>query len=257
MHIFGQRKHLKVFVGVPHRGEMVSPFVISFVNMLNYFNTHQVGSYKTQMMEFNFIRGSILPKQRRELVIEALEKDATHMLWLDSDHTFPRNIIHRMVHWSKDVLAVNCVTKVMPAQPTARYKPREGSDDPLHGTPCYTDTDSPELEKVWRVGTGIMLVDMNVYRRMDRRDVNHMFDMFFRDDVQNYQGEDWTMAEMFDKMGVDVWIDHPLSDQCGHVGYFNYTHDHVGSKEQITRLQQIIDKNPQVIADIQKRVKNG
>lgn len=226
-------KNLKVAIGVPSNGYWVTDFGISLNNMLLYCNNARVGNYKSQIFQLNSVKGSILPKMRREIVKNALEMDADYLMWLDSDHTFPRNIIHRLISHGKDVVAANCVTKSLPSSPTGRHKPKEG--DPVQGLPMYTDTDSPELERVWRIGTGIMLVDMKVFRKTGA----NIFDMFFREEVDAYQGEDWTMCEAIEKAGFTMWVDHPLSDQCEHVGLFRFAHEHVGSLEKVKEFQNL------------------
>lgn len=234
---------LRVAVGIPSQGHWVTDFAISVMNMITYFHTHRVGEYKSQMLQVVSTKGSILPKMRRETVKAALEMDADYLLWLDSDHTFPRNIIHRMVHHNKDVLAANCATKQLPSSPTARRRPV--GDEPLGGMPIYTDADSPELEEVWRIGTGIMMVNMKVYKKTGP----NIFHMHFREDVDAYQGEDWAMCEAFEAAGFKMWIDHPLSDQCGHIGLYNFGHEHVGSLQKIEAIKERLIVEP-AVADV-------
>lgn len=220
-------KNLKIAIGVPSTGMWYMRFAICYCNMAIYFQTHKVMDYKSQMFQTLSVTGSILPKQRMEIVQGALEMGADYLLWLDCDHTFPRNLLHRLISHQKDVVAVNCVTKKIPSTPTARYKPTDPNDVKT-SHPVFSDLDKPTLEKVWRVGTGIMLVDMKVYRKIGAE----VFHMFYRKDVNTYQGEDWSMAEAMEQAGFDIWVDHPLSNQCGHIGMYEYTHDVVGEIKQ-------------------------
>lgn len=215
-------KNLKVAIGIPSNGYWLTDFATNYCNMIVYFQSHKVGDFKSQFLQTISTKGSILPKSRREIVKIALEMKANYLLWLDTDHTFPRNMLHRLISHNKDVVGANCVTKMIPSHPTARYKPK--GDDPVQGLPVYTDPSSPELEKVWRLGCGVMLVDMKVYRKIGP----NVFDMLYRSDVDAYQGEDWSMCEAIEKAGFEIWVDHPLSDQVGHVGLYNFTHDVVG-----------------------------
>jgi len=216
-------KHLKIAVGVPSPGHWVTDFGVSFCNLIVYFQQHRVLEYKSQVLQTVSVKGSILPKQRREIVKSAMDFGADYLLWIDSDHTFPRNMLHRLMSHQKDVVAVNCVTKRVPSTPTARYRP-DNPEDLTTSRPVFSDPNKPELEKVWRVGCGVMLVNMRVYKATGPE----IFHMFYRPEVDNYQGEDWSMCEAIEKHGFDIWVDHPLSNQVGHVGLYEYTHDVVG-----------------------------
>lgn len=200
-------------------------FAISLMHMILAFNQFRVGNEKDQSLQVMHSRGSILPKQRCEMVKQALETKATHLLFIDSDHTFPRSTLHRLLAANKEVVAANCVTKTIPANPTARLAPKDG--DPGYGVPTYSD-EGRKLERVWRVGTGVMLVKTDVFRRTGL----DIFSMYYRPEVENYQGEDWTMCEAFDRVGAEIWVDHDLSREIGHIGFFTYTHDYVGEITQ-------------------------
>lgn len=153
----------------------------------------------------------------------ALKQGADYLLWLDSDHTFPRYLLHELLAAKRDIIGINCVTKQIPSSTTARKKPTKDSD-PLYGTLVYSDETSPRYEKVWRLGCGVMLVNIEVFRKTGP----NIFDMKWRDDVQAYQGEDWTMCDAFEKAGFDIWIDNKLSREVGHVGLLEYNHSLVG-----------------------------
>lgn len=223
-------KKLNVAVGIPSNGMWVADFAVSFCNMIVYFQTHKVGEYKQQILQTISSKGSILPKQRSECVSMALKNGADYLLWLDSDHTFPRQLLHELLMAKKDIIGINCVTKQIPSSTTARKAP--AGSDPLYGTLVYSDETAPRYEKVWRIGCGVLLVNMDVFRKTGP----NIFDMKWRDDVQAYQGEDWTMCEAFEKAGYDIWIDNALSREVGHVGFLEYNHSLVG--EVMTQAEE-------------------
>ena len=212
-------KKLRVAVGIPSGFFWMTDFAISYTNLVLFFAQNRMPGYSDQVLQTINSKGSILPKQRMEVVKKALEMKATHLLWLDSDHVFPPQMLHRLLSHDLDVVCVNHVTKSIPASPTARAKPTKPSD-PSYGVPIFTDDNSPELEKVWRIGTGTMLMTRKVLDAIGHK----VFDMYYRPEVDSYQGEDWTMCEHIEKAGFEMWIDHPLSLQCEHIGVLNYNH---------------------------------
>lgn len=213
--------HLKVIVAVPSGIHWFADFGTSLVSLVANFANQPVPGYKSQELRVMNIKGSILPKQRLEALKAAKAIDATHLLYLDSDHTFPPDMLHQLLSRGKDVVAANCVTKTIPAMPTARKL--KGGDP--QGEQVYTDPESVGLERVWRIGTGVMLLTKRAYMQIP----HSAFAMVYKEDGDTFQGEDWTMCAAFEEAGVPIFVDHTVSKKVGHVGQFNYTHDYVGA----------------------------
>lgn len=214
------RKHFNCVVGVPSGGLWYADFAVRLIDLVANFTKKQVEGYTSQELRVVNVKSSILPKNRLELVRAAQAAKATHILFLDTDHTFPATLVHRLASHHKMVVAANCVTKTIPAQPTARRKAED-----LQGEVVYTDMDSLGLEKVWRVGTGVMLIDMRVFDKIG----NSVWEMKYLPHADTYQGEDWTFCEACEKAGIEIFVDHHLSWDVGHVGNYEFRHDVVGS----------------------------
>jgi len=214
-------RKLNVLVAFPAGELWHGKFGISLSNMLCYMMAQPVPGYRNQRIQPMQLRGSILPRSRHKLVKEAQRQSCSHVLWADTDQTFPRDTCHRLLAHDKDVVGCNIATKQLPATTTARKK-----TDKYWGESVFTDPDSPPLEKVWRLGTGIMLVKVQVYNRIGA----NVFDIPWIPEIQDYQGEDWTMCQRMEQAGIDIWVDHKLSNQIGHLGELEYTHDMVGER---------------------------
>lgn len=212
---------LNVVIVVPSGTHWLADFGTSLISMLGYFANNRVGVAKVQQYRVVNVKGSILPMSRLTGLKAAKEADASHLLFLDSDHTFPPDLLNRLLKWDKDCVAANCVTKTIPAMTTARAF-REGD---AQGEVVYSDEGSIGLDKVWRVGTGVMLLSKRAFSRIP----HDAFSMTYKPEVDRYQGEDWTLCEALDKLGVPIYVDHRLSRQVGHIGMLNYTHDYVGT----------------------------
>ena len=124
----------------------------------------------------------------------------------------------------KDIIACNCATKMVPSSPTARYK----SDAVPAGIPVYTTEEKAKgddrIEKVWRIGTGIMLISKKVLHALKGKP---LFEVLWNEATNYYEGEDWRMLDLAEEAGFDVWIDHLVSASVGHVGDMTYGHDTV------------------------------
>lgn len=212
---------LKVVIVIPSMSTWHAEFAMSLIGLMAYFQNTRVGNSRVQHIQIVNKRGSILPNLRLQGLKAAKELDATHLLWLDCDHAFPPDILNRLLKHEKDVVAVNCAVKTMPSAPTARaFDPK----DP-NGTPIYTDWNSTGLEKVWRIGTGIMLMSSRAFLQIP----HSAFGMTYIESVDSYRGEDWGICEALQGVDCPLFIDHDVSKDCVHIGNFKYGHEHVGT----------------------------
>ena len=217
--------HFSCLVGVPSGSHWIAQFGVDLVNLFNKFNTTRVADYTRQSLQLANVRSSVLPQNRLDLVKAAQDRDATHLLFLDSDQTFPPDLIHRLAAHHKLVVAANCVTKTIPASPTARAFC--ATDD--RGVPVYTDRKSTGVEQVWRIGTGVMLVHMSVFKKVPYS----AWEMVFLQGPGRYQGEDWRFCQLCEEAGINLYIDHDVSKHVGHVGLYEYTTDVVGEIQYV------------------------
>ena len=145
---------------------------------------------------------------------------ASHLLFLDSDHSFPADTLHRLVSHKKMVVGANYVMKTIPARPVTMKR----SEKP-EGAPVYTDPDSYGLERVWIVGTGTLLINMKVFDKIGMG----VWDMKYLPESETYLGEDWSFCLACEEAGIPIHIDHDLSKHVKHIGTLEYTHDLVGT----------------------------
>jgi hypothetical protein len=198
---------------------------MSLMFMCNYLASHaEIDGKKMHYMVHNK-RGSILAQMRQSQLESAIENKATHLLWVDSDQTFPRDLVHRLLERKKQVVAANVATKVIPAAPTARMR-----GETLEGTPLYTTPESTGVVQVWRIGTGVMLIDMNIFKRKELVE-GPWFSQYWNTDLGSYVGEDWAFCDRLEEAGVKIYVDQDVSKEVGHLGILEYGHDLVVPEE--------------------------
>lgn len=212
--------HLRVVVGVPSGSHWLAQFGVALGSLMVRFYMERVPGFKSQELRVANVKSSILPKNRLELMKIAKASKADYLLFLDSDHTFPADLPHRLIAHGKPIVAVNCVTKTIPAQPTARAFSAENSQ----GVPVYSDEGKTGLEEVWRIGTGVMLLHKSAFEQIP----HSAWAMVYKEEGDTYQGEDWTFCAECERLGIPLYIDHALSREVGHVGSYEFTHDVVG-----------------------------
>lgn len=164
-------------------------------------------------------RGTILPQIRHKIVKAALEEKADYLLFVDTDQTFPPDMVERLLARDKAVIAANVATKQFPSTPTAR---RKGGHE-HYGLPIYTHDRSPPLERCWRVGTGVMLIRLSIFDHPGLREPP-WFQIEYIPELDNDRGEDWFFCEKLEAAGIPIWIDHELSLEVGHRGTITFDH---------------------------------
>lgn len=210
----------RVIIAVPSLGQWAASFGVSLVNLMSTFTSRGIPGYSSISARVLHVQSSVLPKNRFDAVQRAREFRATHLMFLDSDQTFPPDTIHRLASHHKLVVGANSVTKSIPAHPVCRVK----SEEP-HGAFLYTDPDSTGVVPCWRIATGVLLINMSVFDKIG----DGVWDMKYLPERHTYQGEDWTFSEHCENAGIPLWVDQDLSKEIGHIGSLEFTHDLVGS----------------------------
>lgn len=213
------KNHLKVAICIPHTGTFTAEFGICLAQMCVYCASALFEENQTRDMIFIERKTSNLPRSRQECLEDAQLQECTHAIFIDTDQTFPMDTIHRLIRWKKPFVACNIPLKIIPSFPTARVQTNNG-----FGYPVYSNrNEAMGLEKVWRVGAGVMLIDMSVLDKIEKP----WFEIRYSDKHSTFVGEDWFFCKKLEDAGIDVLIDHELSRQIGHVGSFVYTHAHI------------------------------
>jgi hypothetical protein len=147
-------------------------------------------------------KGFIVHQARCALVQDALNSGATHMMFMDSDHIFPKELIIKLASHDKEVVGVHCATKRAPIRSNC-----DGLDGKRLTAP------GAGLQEVKRLGTGLMLVDLKVFKKMRQP----YFD-FKWDKERGWIGEDYYFCDRVREQGFKVYVDHDVSKECYHIG---------------------------------------
>jgi hypothetical protein len=150
--------------------------------------------------------GTFVHQARERLLDDLMRWGATHILWLDADMTFPKDAALRLLAHDKDVVAANYVTRVAPNRPTARsLSPKDGQ--------WVSSAYSTGLGNVAHVGMGVFLMKTSAVKDLPRPR------FWYSTETET---EDVYFCNLLRKAGHDIWIDHDLSREVGHVGQYTY-----------------------------------
>jgi hypothetical protein len=157
---------------------------------------------------------------KHALVLEALQRGATHILWLDSSVTrFPMNLLNAMLYHNQPVVAINGVTRRFPIEMTALKHL-----DLEHGrhTILQTSEESTGLEEVEGCEFSVALMQTKIFEKI----APPAFLTTYDKSTGRWQSEDVYFCRQARAAGYRILVDHDLSKQIGHTGAMEYRLEH-------------------------------
>jgi hypothetical protein len=205
-------KHNYIAVCTPARDMVHTMFTYDLVNMVCFHTLNTNDAIALKISE-----GTLIANQRAELTLDAMREGCSHVLFIDSDMRFPQDMIGRLLKHDLDIVATNCARRRMPTGPTAQIYKDNGDRELV-----WTMPESTGLQEVGSVGMGVMLIKSSVFKALSEP----WYETPWRSDKRGYIGEDVFFCNKARSAGFKIWIDHDVSKEIGHVGTFEFKHDH-------------------------------
>ena len=202
----------KVAISLPVYERWEAQFGYSLAKLMLYSGVGLV-SDEVAVISLNMIEATYLDKARNDLVVQALNTDATHILWLDCDMKFPQDALMHLLATGKEIVGANYPRRRFPPDHTAfKSVSKESNDKHII---CRTQVDSKGLEPVDALGFGICLMQTKIFKEMPQP--------WF--EVNNW-GEDVGFCMKAKEMGYQPYVDHDLSKVVIHYGGMGYSFYH-------------------------------
>jgi hypothetical protein len=155
-----------------------------------------------------FVQSTYVHVGREAVLEESIRAGATHVLWLDTDMSFPATTAIRLLAHNRSIVACNYVMRndrhVFTAERT--------------GATVETLPESTGLEAVDSVGFGVLLMRTDVALDLVRPWFCHGRNPDTGADI----GEDRMFCRAVRAAGHEILIDHDLSHEIGHIGQHTY-----------------------------------
>jgi hypothetical protein len=200
---------MKLYIAVPTHGLWFPEFGHSLALMMADLAVNS----PVDAMRLTRCEATILSAGRMELAREALQEGASHVLWLDSDMKFRPLNVRALISAEKDIVAADYVRKQPP------YRSVATGDRPINPN---------GLTQVEHVGMGLMLTKTSVFRALPQP----WFETPWRDETQDYVGEDVWFCRRARENGFSVFVSGPASAGVAHVGKFAFEQRHAAAIER-------------------------
>lgn len=204
----GGRKIEKVLIAVPCGDQVAAGFAQDLATLYAYTTYARPDTE----LSLYFLRGTYLPRARAGLAQTAVDKCASHIMWLDADMRFPKDTLIRLLGQDRPIIAANYATRVAPIIPTAVGGDRRE---------VFVHTPG-ELMDVEYCGMGCMLTEVQVFLDIGKP----WFAVGYSEKADDYAGEDVFFCQKARKHGHRIFVDPVLSEQVRHVGSMDYTMEH-------------------------------
>jgi hypothetical protein len=190
---------MKIAISVPVRDTVHASFAYCLANLTAQLIRNNID------YTLNFDHGSVIAGQRNNLVSNAIETKASHILWLDSDMHFPSSIVSSLLRHEKDIVACTYSTRYSPKRSVA-FTDRMDLDQRLDK--------KFGLNEVFAVGMGCMLTKTSVFEKLPKP----WFQYIWNEDREDLSGEDIYFCSQAIDYGYTVFVDSTVSNKVAHLG---------------------------------------
>lgn len=190
--------YTKVAIVVPS-GDMVhARFMVGLVSLTQFAKATGIETILINP------RSALIATGRQMGVNAALERDVSHLLWLDSDMSVPPHALNYLLNDKKDVVGATYVRRQLPVTLTHRE---------LNGIEPFVGKGVREVETL---PSGCLLVAARVYGDLEKP--------YYRCSYEDGRevGEDVNFCRAVRATGRSIWLDADLSQDIGHIGVHIY-----------------------------------
>jgi hypothetical protein len=195
---------MRLAIGGPTRDSVPAAFAVDAAQLYAY--TRERGPWGADVT-IGFIASTYIHVGREFFLEASLKQGATHILWLDTDMSVPRETAVLLAMHEQPIVACNYVVR----QPTGLFTAFREEQR------IETLAHSQGLEAVDFCGMGAMLMRTDVVATLERP--------WFRHGINEHGGdigEDVGFCRALRDAGHTIYIDHDLSKEVGHIGQQTY-----------------------------------
>lgn len=200
---------MHITIGLPLYNVMPIESFLSFINLIHE-TLNLVGIEKLSYSFIN-IKGLPVDQARNQIAKKFLEeKESDYLLFLDSDMTFPQNLIKRLLAIDGDISSALAFKKWVPHLPTI-YVQR--NDEKFHS---LVDYEPNKIIEVDACGMACCLIKRKVFEVIEQPFFK--FEEIINRDTKTIEilGEDLSFCKKVRKTGFKIKVDTGLI--AGHIG---------------------------------------
>jgi len=196
---------LKVLVAIPALDTCATDFAMSLAALMSRkAYEKRLGKTRDVDLALACCKGSLIMHSRNKLMQQALDCGASHILFLDSDMTFPPDVLDRLIAHRVGIVGADYVNRVAPHA--------------LNGTQDMATRVAPLTSRgllpMLTLPFGCILIDLKTLVGMSRP----WFKYLEGEGDHDTQSEDTFYCNSARRLGHTIWCDAALTREVGHIG---------------------------------------
>jgi hypothetical protein len=198
---------MKLAICIPSTGEMPTQCAVDLATLVSNFYIDPIPGFVGYSI-FH-IASANLAQSRNDLVKDSMKNGCTHILWLDSDIGYPKDLVKRLAAHDQPIVGCNYFKRKFPLEPTALA---------IQDGELATLQFGEGLQEVGVLGMGATLVDLEVYKRIG----SPYYWFAYHKETDRIIGEDAFFCMRCNQEGIPIYCDHETSYEILHYGTFPF-----------------------------------
>ena len=188
---------VKVLIGVPALDRVHTEFAISLASLACESARRGIHIRIEPVIHFT------LKNAHAHLVENAQIFGASHLLLVETDNTFPKDTLARLLEHDKDIVGATYLTRSEPHMPMGLTIEGKAPDVTGGG-----------LRQMACIPMGVTLIKMKIFEQMEQP----WWREPYMEQVNRFATDDYDFCNRARELGFEVWADATLSMEVGHVG---------------------------------------
>lgn len=200
-----------ILIGMPSSSGLIPAIMVQ--SLLSLHKPYQCG--------FILPERQMIEKARNDIVRQAIESGATHLLFLDDDNPIPPDTLEKLLEDDKDIVIAPILARI--PNPQGKYALCAFNVEKEHeGVKLYRNIEQLDkdkyLHKIEAGGTGCMLIKIEVLKKLNEIYEDRIFErtrivfdkpFIFNDKEykERTMSEDVEFCERAIKAGFEIWLD--------------------------------------------------
>lgn len=218
---------VRLYIAISSNRGWASGFGRSFGGMMLYLGLHQL-SGRLEGLHLNVTSQAYLVTSRQDHLDEALAGDYTHLLYLDDDQTFPHDLVDRLLPHDKSLMSCNYRKKGDKVDFTCTDMNNQHIDS----------RGKTGIERIFSSGLGVTLIKLDAIRHIPRPH----FGVMMHPENGKFIIEDCFFANILYHHGIEMFVDHDLSQEIGHIGEVEWRISEASNEVSIGHNPDLIKK---------------
>lgn len=192
----------KIHVGIGLPTPQVCDIEFAFGNLPQIMFDAKAKGYKISLL----YKSGVRTDSNRNFILDQFLKipDLTHILWLDVDQIYPKDIIHKLVQADKDVIGSVYFKRSHPYDPVVYVKNNQ-IENPY--TPVDLSSSPKTPLEVDGIGFGGMMVKKEVYDNLgDEKWMTYGANFHIPTATTEKLSHDLNFCETLQKHGYKIWV---------------------------------------------------